>query len=98
VLHGIADGHAATIAAVATRWVLDRDPVGAVMIGARSDAHLDDTLRVFGLRLDDQDRDRIERVLARAEGPAGDPFELERSPASRHSQIMWTDLNSRRDS
>jgi len=98
VLHGVADRHAATIAAVATRWVLDRDTVAAVMIGARSDAHLDDTLRVFSLRLDDEDRHRIERVLACAKGPTGDPFELERAPASRHAQIMWTDLNSRRDS
>jgi aryl-alcohol dehydrogenase-like predicted oxidoreductase len=98
VLREVADRHAASIAAVATRWVLDRDPVAAVMIGARSDAHLDDTLRVFNLRLDDEDRHRIERVLERAEGPAGDPFELERSPTSRHAQIMWTDLNSRRDS
>ncbi len=97
VLHGIANRHASSIAAVATRWVLDRDPVAAVMIGVRSDAHLDDTLRVFDLRLDDEDRNRIERVLADSRGPTGDPFELERSPASRHSQIMWTDLNSRRD-
>lgn len=96
-LHEIAVRHASSIAAVATRWVLDRDPVAAVMIGVRSDAHLDDTLQVFDLRLDEDDRNRIARVLARAGGPAGDPFELERSPASRHSKIMWTDLNSRRD-
>jgi aryl-alcohol dehydrogenase-like predicted oxidoreductase len=32
VLHGVADRHAATIAAVAARWVLDRDTVAAVMM------------------------------------------------------------------
>jgi aryl-alcohol dehydrogenase-like predicted oxidoreductase len=98
VLNDVAARHTTSIAAVATRWVLDRDPVSAVMIGVRSDAHLEDSLGVFDLRLDDEDRDRIESVLARAEGPLGDPFELERRPDSPHATIMWTDLNRQRDS
>jgi aryl-alcohol dehydrogenase-like predicted oxidoreductase len=97
VLHDVAARHATTIAAVATRWVLDRDPVSAVMIGVRSDAHLDGNLQVFNLRLEDEDRDRITRVLARAEGPTGDPFELERRPGRPHAKIMWTDLNLQRN-
>ncbi len=97
VLHDVAARHTTSIAAVATRWVLDREPVSAVMIGVRSDAHLDDNLRVFDLRLGDDDRGRIARVLTRAEGPFGDPFELERRPDSRHAGIMWTDLNRQRD-
>ncbi len=97
VLHDVAAKHTTSIAAVATRWVLDRDPVSAVMIGVSSDAHLEDNLGVFTLRLEDDDRARIEGVLARAEGPIGDPFELERRPDSPHSAIMWTDLNRRRD-
>ena len=68
------------------------------MIGVRSDAHIEDNLKVFGLSLEDEDRDRIARVLARAEGPTGDPFELERRPESPHATIMWTDLNLRRNS
>ena len=98
VLDTIARRRETSIAAVATRWVLDRDPVAAVMIGARSTAHLEDNLSVFALRLDDEDRNRIDAVLTRAEGPAGDPFELEREPGGRHSGIMWTDLNRRRSS
>ncbi len=94
----IADKHATTIAVIAARWVLDRTPVAAVMIGARSDAHVDDNRRVFETQLDGEDREWINRILARAEGPYGDPFELEREPGGRHSRIMWTDLNSRRNS
>jgi aryl-alcohol dehydrogenase-like predicted oxidoreductase len=94
----IAARHATSVSAVATRWVLDRDPVAAVMIGSRSAAHLDDTLSVFATRLDDEDRDRIDGVIGRSAGPAGEPFELEREPGGRHSGIMWTDLNSRRGS
>jgi len=96
VLDAIAAKHETSIPVVATRWILDRDPVGAVMVGARSTAHLEDTLRVFTTRLDDDDRGRIDVVLQRATGPMGDPFELEREPGGRHSSIMWKDLNSRR--
>jgi len=96
VLDAIARRHGASIAVIATRWVLDRDPVAAVMIGARSTAHLEDNLSVFSTRLDAEDRSRIEEVLRSAKGPIGDPFELEREPEGRHSDIMWTDLNSTR--
>ena len=96
-LQMIAAKHATTIAVIAARWVLDRAPVAAVMIGARSETHVDDNLRVFEIRLDGVDRERIDGILARAEGPLGDPFELEREPEGRHSRIMWTDLNSRRN-
>ncbi len=97
-LDGIARKHAASIATIATRWVLDRDSVGAAMIGTQSASHLEDTLRVFDVLLDEEDRDRIDVILARAVGPNGEPFELEREPEGRHSAIMWTDLNRRRNS
>ncbi len=96
-LQTIAAKHATSIAVIAARWVLDRDPVAAVMIGTRSDAHVDDNLRVFDPPLEDEDRDRIDDVLSRAAGPLGDPFELERETGGRHTEIMWTDLNSRRN-
>ena len=95
-LQMIAAKHTTTITAIAARWVLDRSPVAAVMIGARSETHVDDNLGVFEIRLDGDDRERIKGILARAEGPHGDPFELEREPDGRHSRIMWTDLNRQR--
>lgn len=95
-LDGIAQKHDTSIAAVAARWVLDRDPVGAVIIGARSAAHIQDNLSIIDVGLDPEDRNRIEAVLARATGPVGEPFGLEREPDGRHSAIMWTDLNSQR--
>ena len=94
----IAAKHSASVASVAARWVLDREGVAAAMIGTHSDAHLDDTRRVFDLRLDTEDFNRINSILDRAEGPHGEPFELEREPDGRHAKIMWTDLNRRRSS
>ena len=96
-LAGIASKHRASIPSVAARWILDREAVGAVMIGTRSDAHIEETRQIFELRLDTDDRDRVDSVLARAEGPLGDPFDLERQPEGAHSKIMWTDLNRQRD-
>jgi len=96
-LDEIASRHATTVAAVAARWVLDRNRVAAVMIGVGSRDHRDDLGSIFDLHLDGEDHDRIDEILKRAKGPTGDPFELERDPENRHSQIMWTDLNSRRN-
>ena len=40
VLHDIARAHDVTIADVATRWILDKPTVGAVIIGTRTAAAL----------------------------------------------------------
>ena len=56
------------ISNVATRWVLDHNYVGAVIVGARmgiSD-HSDANLATFGWHLDEQDHEDIENVLMRS--------------------------------
>ena len=98
ILAGVGAKHSAPMASVATRWVLEQEGVAAVMIGTRSDAHLDDTRQAFSFRLDDEDRNRISSILERAKGPLGEPFELEREPDGPHARIMWTDLNRLRTS
>jgi aryl-alcohol dehydrogenase-like predicted oxidoreductase len=97
-LGAIGKKHSAPIASVAARWVLEREEVAAVMIGTRSDAHIESTRQVFGVRLDEEDDNRISSILDRASGPLGEPFELERMPDGPHAKIMWTDLNSQRRS
>lgn len=60
----------ASVAAVATRWVLDHACVGAVLIGARlgvSD-HRADNRSIFQLALTARDRAEIDAVLARSRG------------------------------
>jgi|SRR5579871_2872284 len=82
VLQGIADKHHATIANVAVRAILDRPAVAGVIVGVRlglSD-HLADTLRVFDLHLDADDRSQIDAVLAQSRdllaiiGDCGDEY------------------------
>jgi aryl-alcohol dehydrogenase-like predicted oxidoreductase len=91
-LDAIARRHGVTIGAVALRWTLDRPGAAAVIVGARHARHLAATLAACDLRLDDEDRSAIERVLARSRGPAGDVYDLERVKGGRHAAIMKYNL------
>ena len=93
VLDGIAAKHGVGIAAVATRWVLDRPQVAGAIVGARYAEHLPANLKVFAFTLDADDRAAIAAVLARRRGPEGDTFALERDREGRHGRIMKYDLN-----
>lgn len=75
----VAQRHAVSIAAVASRWVLDQPGVAGVIIGARlgQSAHVADTARIFSFTLDAHDY----RLLADAQaaltaipGDCGDEY------------------------
>jgi len=93
VLQQIGQRHGTSIAAVATRWVLDQPGVGAAIVGARYADKLADTLAVFGLRLDARDHALLEPILCAHPGPAGDTYALERDKNGRHGRIMKYNLN-----
>ncbi len=95
-LKAVADRHGVTIGAVASRWVLDRPQVGAVIIGARTAEHLAETQAIFGLRLDGEDRGSIDAVLDRRSGPTGRIYGLEGDKAGRHGRIMKYNLGGAR--
>jgi enamine deaminase RidA (YjgF/YER057c/UK114 family) len=70
------------MAAVASRAVLDHDAVGAVIVGARlsKSAHIEDTLRVFDLVLDEEDRGTLAKgraYLRPLSGDCGDEYRKE---------------------
>ena len=87
-LRSIAGHRDADIAAVAVRAMLDAPGVGAVILGARYADRLPRTLRVFSTVLDDADRAAIRAVQARARGPAGPVYALERDRDGPHGRIM----------
>ncbi len=75
----VATKHGAPMAAVASRWVLDHEAVAAVIVGTRlsKSAHIEDTLRIFDLTLDDEDRKLLEkgrRYLKALPGDCGDEY------------------------
>lgn len=78
----VARRHGVSIANVATRWVLDRPGVAAVIIGARlgEREHRAENARVFGFALDAEDRARIAHALARAAPIPGDCGDEYRRP------------------
>ena len=81
-LRTIADKHSATIANVAVRYILDRTAVAGVIVGARLGVaeHIADNARVFDIRLDADDLQAIEAVLAQSRdlyrliGDCGDEY------------------------
>jgi aryl-alcohol dehydrogenase-like predicted oxidoreductase len=91
-LKAVADKHAVSIAAVATRYVLQGKQVGAAIIGARHARHLPDTLRLFGFCLDEEDLAAIQRLTDEAKGPVGDVYGLERTKGGKHALIMKYNL------
>ncbi|KAF8179927.1 Aldo keto reductase [Mycena galopus ATCC 62051] len=71
VLRGIGERHGgASVSNVATRWVLDQQSVGAVIVGARLGCteYPSDNLNVYSLVLTATDRAEVEEVLARSAG------------------------------
>ena len=92
VLAEIAAKHGTGIDQVATRWILDRPGVSAVILGIGSRSRAKENQRLGTLALDDADRDAIESCLADMPIPEGEPYDLERDPESVHSGIIRTNL------
>ncbi|MCH8972676.1 MAG: aldo/keto reductase [Thaumarchaeota archaeon] len=68
ILDNIAKKHNASVANVATRFILDKPAVAGVIIGARLgiSEHRDDNVNVFGLNLDSEDNAKIKSVVSKA--------------------------------
>jgi aryl-alcohol dehydrogenase-like predicted oxidoreductase len=95
LLHALArvgQKHGVSLTTVGARYVLDRPAVAGVIVGARDASHLAENLRVFDIRLDEEDLRLIEAVIDRREGPTGDTYALERRKGGRHGAIMKYDL------
>ena len=92
-LRRIADRHGTDIASVASRAMLDRPAVAAVIVGARSRAHVAANAALAAIPLAAADHAEIDAVLAQRQGPAGDTFALERDRTGRHGAIMKYNLN-----
>jgi aryl-alcohol dehydrogenase-like predicted oxidoreductase len=93
-LDAIAQKHGADIASVASRAILDRDQVAAVIVGATNTAHLAAHAKLGRLRLDGEDLARIAAVTGQRRGPAGDVYDLERDRTGPHGRIMKYELNT----
>ncbi len=89
----IARKHQVSITNVATKYILNKNRVGAVIIGARSPVHLSSNLQLFNFKLDQSDNLAIQNVLSQSKGPTGDVFDIERIKDGPHGSIMKYNLN-----
>lgn len=85
--------HGVSTSVAATRYILQKEGVGAAIVGARHARHLPDTLRLFGFALSDQDVTEIEEITDQAQGPQGTVYGLERAPGGKHAGIMKYNLS-----
>lgn len=78
----IADKHGVSVSNVATRWVLEHDHVGGVIVGARlgESEHRADNLRLFSFSLEDEDLALLEEAFAQATPIPGDCGDEYRRP------------------
>jgi aryl-alcohol dehydrogenase-like predicted oxidoreductase len=94
-LRRVGKSHGIDIATVASRYVLVKPAVAAVIVGGRNGAHVDANARIAEGGLDDTDIAAIEAVLRRRSGPLGDVYTLERDRNGRHGSIMLYNLNAK---
>jgi aryl-alcohol dehydrogenase-like predicted oxidoreductase len=78
VLQQVADKHSTSISNVASRWVLQRPAVPAIILGARNATHVPDHQRLFTFELDGDDLAAIDAVLVEGGKPKGDCYDWER--------------------
>ena len=93
LLDKIASRNGTSIGAIATRWVLDQPHVAAVILGVGSQSRASENLALADLRLSDQDRQAIARLLQEQVIPPGDMYELERDPDGPHTKIIKMNLH-----
>lgn len=64
LMRGIADGHGVTIAQVALAWLLSKDQVSSILLGATKMHQLDDNLAAVNVRLSEDEIAAMESVSA----------------------------------
>jgi aryl-alcohol dehydrogenase-like predicted oxidoreductase len=94
VLARIAARHGTQIASVASRVMLDRPQVAAVIVGATNTKHVGAHTQIDSLPLDKDDLAAIAAVTRRSKGPKGDIYTLERDRTGPHGRIMKYELNA----
>ena len=90
----IAGRHRTDIASIASRLVLDRPGVAAIIVGARDRSHLARNLAIPDIALTPEDRAEVAAVLDRATPVPGEVYEVERDRAGRHGSVMKYNLNT----
>mmetsp|Transcript_51960 Transcript_51960/g.62485 ORF Transcript_51960/g.62485 Transcript_51960/m.62485 type:complete len:470 (+) Transcript_51960:153-1562(+) len=66
------------IANVAQRYVLGDEGVAAILVGVRNRSHVEENVRTHGFELTQAEREAIDAVVNKRNGPKGDVWDIER--------------------
>ncbi len=93
ILKEMSRKHDCAIANISSAYILQKEAVGAVIIGTRSSRHINGNSKTLKVKLDQEDLSTIDDFLAGHPGPKGEPFELERAEGGPHIKVMLRNLN-----
>jgi hypothetical protein len=76
------------------KYILKKDMVAGIIVGARNVRHLERFALLEDFDLDASDRQSIAAIVDGAEGPRGAFYALERDKEGKHGRIMKYNLNT----
>ena len=94
LLKNIARKHEVGIANVAAKYILNKQGVGAVIIGTRSSRHIASNEKIFAFELFEDDVKKIDAFLEPISIIQGEPFGLERTVGSKFRNSMKMNINA----
>lgn len=97
VLSDIAKKHDTKISTIAAGWALNQPEVVAINLGTGSTSRAAQNTDIGELRLDNEDRKRIDEQLALQAIAPGDMYDIERDTEGRHSKIIKMNLHESSD-
>jgi aryl-alcohol dehydrogenase-like predicted oxidoreductase len=92
-LKTIANKYNVGIAEIASKYILQKPMVAAVIVGARNTKHISSMKKLNNFSLDDDDLKSIAEIVDNSKGPNGPFYELERDKTGKHGSIMKYNLN-----
>lgn len=92
-LRNIADKYKTDIAGIASRYMLQKPKVAAVIIGVRNRNHLAALQELSDFELQQEDMEAIRELVDKSAGPNGPVYDLERDKEGKHGRIMRYNLN-----
>ncbi len=92
-LRAIADKYEVDIAEVAIKYIMLKNEVSGVIVGARNSIHLAKLQRIDSIALTEDEICEIDIFSKNSKGPNGPVYDLERDKTGRHGSIMKYNLN-----
>lgn len=92
-LKAAADKHKVGIAEVAIKYVLQKQLVAGVIVGARNNKHIEKIKKLKTFELDKHDLKDINGVISKSKGPKGNVYDLEGQKDGKHAKIMRYNQN-----